>query len=73
GPVDTPFFNNPSFVSRGGRPIGPMTKPEKVAKAIVSAAEKGSRVKVVPTYYWPAVYLLNTMPFMYRLVERLPP
>ncbi|MEM1955934.1 MAG: SDR family oxidoreductase [Candidatus Caldarchaeum sp.] len=73
GPVDTPFFNNPSFSSRGGRPIGPMTKPEKVAKTIVSAAEKGSRVKVVPPYYWPAVYLLNTMPFMYRLVERLPP
>ncbi|MDW8360354.1 MAG: SDR family oxidoreductase [Candidatus Caldarchaeum sp.] len=70
GSVDTPFFNNPSVNSRGGRPIGPVIKPEKVAKAIVSAAENGGGVKIVPAYYWSAVYLVNTLPFMYRFVEK---
>jgi uncharacterized protein len=70
GSVDTPFFNHPSFSARGGRPLGAMTTPEKVAKTITDAA-RGGGVKVVPSYYWGAVYLLNLMPFLYRLVEKL--
>ncbi|MEM4383216.1 MAG: SDR family NAD(P)-dependent oxidoreductase [Candidatus Caldarchaeum sp.] len=73
GSVDTAFFQNPSFNTRGGRPIGSLIKAEKVAKTIVSAAEKGGGVRVIPSYYWAAVYLLNTLPFMYRLVERVAP
>jgi len=69
GSVDTPFFNHSSFSARGGRPLGAMIRPEKVAKTITEAA-RGGGVKVVPSYYWGAVYLLNLMPFHYRLVEK---
>ncbi len=69
GSVDTPFFKHPSYSKRGGRPLGLVISPEKVAKTIMDAA-RGGGVKVVPSYYWGAVYLLNVMPFLYRLVGK---
>jgi len=70
GSVDTPFFNHPSYSKRGGRPLGLVISPEKAAKIIIAAAKSGG-IKIVPSYYWGFVYLLNLMPFLYWLVEKI--